>query len=88
MIEALQIRKAFGRVIALRELSFVAPDACITGLLGPNGAGKTTLLETLAGIRLPSRGELLLEGRVLSSFSTTQRAAYFALSGRAGAGGH
>ncbi|HEX7769290.1 MAG TPA: ATP-binding cassette domain-containing protein, partial [Dokdonella sp.] len=42
MIEATGLRKAFGAVVAVDEVSFVARDGEITGLLGPNGAGKTT----------------------------------------------
>jgi molybdate transport system ATP-binding protein len=39
----------------------------VLGLFGPSGAGKTTLLETIAGIRTPSRGEIVVGGRILFS---------------------
>jgi molybdate transport system ATP-binding protein len=39
----------------------------VLGLFGPSGAGKTTLLETIAGIRTPSRGEIMVGGRLLFS---------------------
>jgi molybdate transport system ATP-binding protein len=39
----------------------------VLGLYGPSGAGKTTLLETIAGIRTPSRGEIVVGGRILFS---------------------
>lgn len=39
----------------------------IWGVLGPNGAGKTTLLQTLAGLRRPRRGRVLLDGRPLAA---------------------
>ncbi len=45
-------------------------DLCagqVWGVLGPNGAGKTTLLHTLAGLREPRRGEVLLDGKPLPS---------------------
>lgn len=44
------------------------PGDCL-GLLGPNGAGKTTLLHTLAGLRAPAAGEVLLEGVPLRHLS-------------------
>lgn len=44
------------------------PGDCL-GLLGPNGSGKTTLLHTLAGLRPPAAGEILLEGVPLKSLS-------------------
>jgi sodium transport system ATP-binding protein len=49
-------------VVAVRDVSFEAPDACITGLLGPNGAGKTTTLRMLAGLITPDAGELSVAG--------------------------
>ncbi|MBO0359535.1 ATP-binding cassette domain-containing protein, partial [Hymenobacter sp. BT186] len=46
----------------------------VTVLLGPNGAGKTTLLRLLAGLYPPSTGQVLLDGRPLSGFDSTQLA--------------
>jgi iron complex transport system ATP-binding protein len=43
-------------------------------ILGPNGSGKTTLLETLAGLRPPQSGEVLIDGRPSSSLSPRQLA--------------
>ena len=48
-------------VHAVRDVSFVAPDGCITGLLGPNGAGKTTTLRVLAGLIDPDAGSLTVD---------------------------
>jgi len=50
MIEVTHLRKAFGAVCAVRDVSFVAPDGQITGLLGENGAGKTTTLSMICGL--------------------------------------
>ena len=57
MIEATGLRKAFGAVVAVDEVSFVARDGEITGLLGPNGAGKTTTLRMLMGLIKPDGGD-------------------------------
>ena len=55
-------RAAAAPVQAVRDVSFRAPDGCITGLLGPNGAGKTTTLRLLAGLLVPDAGRLAVDG--------------------------
>jgi sodium transport system ATP-binding protein len=62
VIEARGLRKAFGRVVAVRDVSFVAPDGCVTGLLGPNGAGKTTTLRMLCTVLRPDAGNAVVDG--------------------------
>ena len=52
------LRKTYGRVEAVRGVSFEVHDREILGLLGPNGAGKTTTLECLIGLREPDAGEI------------------------------
>jgi len=51
-----------GRVHAVVDVSFAAPDGCITGLLGPNGAGKTTTLRMLAALIAPDAGTMRVDG--------------------------
>ena len=63
MIQAKQLRKSFGTKMAVREVSFVAPDGVVTGLLGPNGAGKTTTLRMLSGLVRPDHGTVVVDGR-------------------------
>lgn len=62
MIEARNLRKAFGEVRAVDGVSFVARDGEITGLLGPNGAGKTTTLRMLYTLMKPDEGQVLVDG--------------------------
>jgi sodium transport system ATP-binding protein len=62
MIEVTDLHKAFGRVVALRGVSFAAPSGRITGLLGPNGAGKTTTLRILYTLLLPDQGRAEVDG--------------------------
>ena len=62
MIEAQQLEKHFGSVVAVREVSLRAADGRITGLLGPNGAGKSTTLRMLYTVLRPDGGDALIDG--------------------------
>ena len=62
-IEVKNITKKFGKKHALNEVSFTLTEPKIYGLLGRNGAGKTTFMDILAGHRLASSGEILIEGQ-------------------------
>lgn len=57
------VRKAFGAVVALRDVSLQLQRHEIHGLLGGNGAGKTTLMNVLYGLYRPDAGQIELEGR-------------------------
>ncbi len=50
------LRKNYGRVQALRDVSFSVPKGCVFGILGPNGSGKTTLLGIVTDILRPTSG--------------------------------
>ncbi len=62
MIEVANLAKTFGKVVALRDVTFDTPDGAITGLLGPNGAGKTTALRVLYALLRPDRGTARVDG--------------------------
>jgi sodium transport system ATP-binding protein len=62
MIEVRDLRKAFGKVVAVDGVSFSAHDGEITGLLGPNGAGKTTTLRCLYTLMQPDGGSVAVDG--------------------------
>lgn len=62
MIEVRDVEKGFGRVKALRGVSFEAPKASIVGLLGANGAGKTTIIRIITGFLAPDAGSALVAG--------------------------
>ena len=66
MIEARGLCKSFGKVQAVREVSFTARDGRITGLLGPNGAGKSTTLRMLCTVLQPDAGQALIDGHVVA----------------------
>ncbi|HPC84765.1 MAG TPA: ATP-binding cassette domain-containing protein [Thermoanaerobaculaceae bacterium] len=57
------VSKSFGRVAAVRELSFAVPRGSVFGLLGPNGAGKTTTIRIVMRITLPDAGRVVLGGK-------------------------
>lgn len=62
MIQVTDIHKSFGKVQAVRGVTFEARDGEITGLLGPNGAGKTTTLRMLYTLLEPDSGEIQIDG--------------------------
>lgn len=62
MIEARNLRKCFGDVVAVDDVSFRAEDGQITGLLGPNGAGKTSTLRMLYTLLKPDSGDMTVDG--------------------------
>ena len=62
MIAITGLRKRFGHVEAVRNVSFRATDGTVTGLLGPNGAGKTTTLRMLSGLMPPDAGRIEVDG--------------------------
>ena len=62
MIEATSLRKHFGAIEAVRDVTLRAADGRITGLLGPNGAGKSTTLRILYTVLKPDSGDALIDG--------------------------
>jgi ABC-2 type transport system ATP-binding protein len=56
------IRKVYGSVVAVDEVSFDVQPGEIFGLIGPNGAGKTTTMERVEGLRPPDHGEISVLG--------------------------
>ena len=62
MIKVSNLYKSFGKVQAVRGISFAARDGEVTGLLGPNGAGKTTTLRMLYSLLPPDAGEIEVDG--------------------------
>ncbi len=61
-IRAVDVRKQFGKVIALDGAAFEVPRGIVFGFLGPNGAGKTTVIRTLLGLLRLDGGEATVLG--------------------------
>ncbi len=63
MIEVRGLRKQYGELVAVDDVSFTAPPGGIFGLLGPNGAGKSTTLGCISGLLPPTSGTVHVLGR-------------------------
>jgi ABC-type uncharacterized transport system ATPase subunit len=68
-MEAINIRKRFGEVIALNGVSFKVRKGSVHALLGENGAGKSTLVKCLTGYYTPDDGQFIVAGRELANRS-------------------
>ena len=84
MITVRDIYKSFGKVKAVRGVSFDAPDGKITGLLGPNGAGKSTTLRVLYTVLKPDSGSADIDGADVATNSLAAREKIGALPHGAG----
>jgi len=84
MIKVDGIHKSFGKVHAVRGVSFDAPDGKITGLLGPNGAGKSTTLRVLYTVLKPDEGSASIDGADVVTDSLAARQKIGALPHGAG----
>jgi branched-chain amino acid transport system ATP-binding protein len=74
MLEVRDLRKSFGALRAVDGVSLTLMPGKIHALIGPNGAGKSTLVALVAGQLAPDAGEILLNGREISSLSVAGRA--------------
>lgn len=63
LLEARNVSKYFGSVVALEDVSLDVRAGQVTCLLGDNGAGKSTLIKVLSGVHRPDRGALVVDGR-------------------------
>jgi ABC-2 type transport system ATP-binding protein len=62
VIQVSGVRKTYGSIVAVDEVSFEVYEGEIFGLIGPNGAGKTTTMECVEGLRTPDRGTISVLG--------------------------
>jgi putative ABC transport system ATP-binding protein len=74
ILNAQSVTKQFGAKPLFRDISLTVEDGDRLGLIGPNGAGKSTLLALLAGLDLPSSGDVMLAGELLGTLDEDGRA--------------
>ena len=65
MLTINHLRKSFGSLVAVDDVSFSVERGQLIGLLGPNGAGKTTTVSMIAGLLTPENGDVLVGGAAL-----------------------
>ena len=75
LLEARNVTKRFGGLVAVSSVDFAIPAGTISSLIGPNGAGKTTLFNVMTGIYKPEEGNVTFDGHELIGKRSDQIAA-------------
>ena len=74
VLQARNLSKRFGDLLAVKNLSLEVRQGEVFGFLGPNGAGKTTSINMMCGLLRPDSGSVLLHGQTLAQGSAASRA--------------
>src|SRR6516164_1008478 len=72
-IELKNVTKQFGGVVAVNDVSFSVNEGELMALLGPSGGGKTTVLRMIAGLEMPTTGDIFIRGTRVNDVSVQQR---------------
>jgi len=67
ILEADHLRKNFGGLVAVQDVSLKVRDGSLHSIIGPNGAGKTTLFNLLSGVFKPTAGRVIYRGRDITA---------------------
>ncbi|MFI6155543.1 ABC transporter ATP-binding protein [Kitasatospora sp. NPDC051170] len=67
LLEVQDLRVSYGKIEAVKGISFTVEQGEVTTLIGTNGAGKTTTLRTLSGLLKPTAGHITFDGQELST---------------------
>src|SRR5215467_8640424 len=72
-IELRAVTKQFGDITAVNNVSFSVKEGELMALLGPSGGGKTTVLRMIAGLEMPTFGDVFIRGQRVNDLSVQQR---------------
>ncbi len=72
-VELQRVRKQYGNVTAVEEVSITIEAGTLVTLLGPSGCGKTTTLRMIAGLEMPSSGRILIGGKDVTLLPPNER---------------
>src|SRR5579863_7897992 len=72
-IELRNVTKSFSETVAVNDVSFTVKEGELVALLGPSGGGKTTVLRMIAGLEMPTSGDLFIRGQRVNDISVQQR---------------
>jgi sulfate transport system ATP-binding protein len=72
-IELKRVTKQFGAVAAVQDVTFSVREGELMALLGPSGGGKTTVLRMIAGLEMPTTGDIFIRGTRVNDVSVQQR---------------
>lgn len=72
-IELRNVGKRFGPTVAVEGVSFTVQEGELMALLGPSGGGKTTVLRMIAGLEMPTAGDIFIRGRRVNDVPVQQR---------------
>ncbi len=67
LLEVRDLKVAYGKIMAVKGISFTVDEGDVVSLIGTNGAGKTTTLRTISGLIRPAGGQILYQGKDISS---------------------
>ena len=70
ILELVRLRKSFGGLVAVNDLSFAVGEGEILGFIGPNGAGKTTVFNLIMGVLRPDSGRIAFKGQDITGWRT------------------
>src|SRR5580704_7191703 len=72
-IELKNVTKLFGETPAVNNVSFTVNEGELMALLGPSGGGKTTVLRMIAGLEMPTSGDVFIRGQRVNDLSVQER---------------